>query len=131
MGKSMATETKEVKTKAQKARELKEKYDTLVAEAKQEQLDAITASIGELKELGFVYTLTEGNAPLPSKSVATRAPKGQAKPKVAPGPSANYDEKKKCALCDMLGHDQRAHRSQEPKAKFLPQELEVRGLVAP
>lgn len=126
----MATETKEVKTKSQKARELKEKYEALVAEAKQEQLDAIAASIGELKELGFVYTLTEGNmAPAPVKR-STGAPKA-AKPKVAPGPSANYDEKKKCALCDMLGHDQRAHRSQEPKAKFLPQDLEVRGLVAP
>src|ERR1035438_5379234 len=100
MGKTMATETKEVKTKSQKARELKEKYDTLVAEAKQEQLDAIMAAIGELKELGFVYTLTEGNAPLQAKTRSTGA-KSPTKPKVAPGPSANYDEAKKCPICQM------------------------------
>src|ERR1035441_1246240 len=97
MGKSMA-EVKETKTKSQKARELKEKYDTLVAEAKQEQLDAITASIGELKELGFVYTLTEGNVAPPPVKRATGAPKA-AKPKVAPGPSANYDADKTCPIC--------------------------------
>jgi hypothetical protein len=129
MGKSMA-EVKETKTKSQKARELKEKYDTLVAEAKQEQLEAITASIGELKELGFVYTLTEGNAAPAPKPSTTRVPKGQAKPKVAPtSPSSNYEAEKHCATCNIAGHDQRKHRTR--KGAFTPQELAELGIQAP
>ncbi len=69
--KTMATETKEVKSKAQRAKELKEKYETLVSEAKQEQLDIINTAIEELSALGYVYTLSEGNAPQEAKSGAT------------------------------------------------------------
>jgi hypothetical protein len=100
-------------TKAQEAKKLLEKAHGLIEEAKQEQMDIITAAIGELKELGFTYSIAEsGKAPSSPKKPSTAS-------KTAPGEVF-------CAICDLKGHhDARAHRGQpkDAKRKFTPEEL--------
>lgn len=130
-----ATETKEVKSKAQRARELKEKYESLVSEAKDEQLALVQSALTELAGLGFEYKLVpmdeylRQNAPQMPKSAprATRAaPKA---PQPAPGPSANYEADKHCPVCKEQGHDGRKHR--QHKGPFTNEELATLGLLPP
>ena len=110
-------------TKAQRAKKLIEEANGLIEEAKQEQLDIITAAIGELKELGFSYSLTASGA---SKT----APK-TAKPSAGAAKSTvGYNAAKSCPICNTAGHDGRAHRNQEPKQAFTAEELASRGLAA-
>ena len=45
------------------------------------------------------------------------------------GPSGNYEENKECPVCQMKGHDGRAHRTH--KEKFTDDDLLMRGLAAP
>lgn len=140
MSKSMAaTETKEVKSKLQRALEMKAKMDTLFSEARDEALAAANAAIKELGELGFAYRLIteeeyQAVASRPTMAAtgaqkAARAAKPAA-PKVAPGPSANYEAEKTCKVCGGLaGHDARAHRVR--KAAFTSAELVELGYQAP
>ena len=110
-------------SKAQRAQKLMDEAKGLIEEAKQEQLTIITAAIGELRELGFTYSLSEaGKTPKPA---ATASKKTGATTKSTPG----YDASKSCQICGTTGHDGRAHRSQEPKAKFTAEELASRGLA--
>jgi hypothetical protein len=138
--KSMAaTETKEVKSKLQRALEMQAKVASLKEEAKVEALEAVNQAVKDLGELGFAYRLiTEDEyqaiASRPTMAAtsaqkAARAAKPTA-PKVAPGPSANYEAEKTCKVCGGLaGHDARAHRTR--KAAFTPAELTELGYQAP
>ncbi len=127
-------DTKEVKTKAQRALEMKQKLIALQEEAKTELLDTANQAIKELAELGFSYrllseeefTATQRPASAPTKRATRSTPKAK---EPAPGPSANFDSSKECPICKIKGHDGRAHRSQDPKVKFSGQELSERGLL--
>ena len=72
----MAAETKETKTKAQRAQEYKQKYEALMEEAKEEQLEIIKAAIAELATWGFTYTVHEGTSAPASGNKSTGRPKG-------------------------------------------------------
>lgn len=131
---NMATETTEKKTKLQRAKELKEKYDALISDAKQEQMDIISAAQAELSEIGVhvhIMPLDEYRALVAQKpATRTASPKvktSAAKPAV--GPSGNFEPGKNCATCGIAGHDQRKHRTR--KAKFTDAELTELGLQAP
>jgi hypothetical protein len=101
-------------TKSQKALELKQKYEALILEAKQEQLDIITGAVAELKDMGFVYTVSEGNVqPAPVKR-ATGAAKAKPKSNAPPKPEGNQPDGKEWKYCPQCGtwgdHDARKHR---------------------
>ncbi len=111
-------------SKAQQAKKLIEQANGLIEEAKQEQLTIIMAAIGELRELGFTYSLSEAGK-------TSKAGQGSSKKAGATSkPSSGYDAAKTCQICNTTGHDGRAHRNQEPKAAFTPDELNTRGLAA-
>ena len=132
-------ETKEVKTKVQKALDAKAKYQQLLDDGKAEALETINQAVKELGELGFAYTLipTEElealkTAPQTQETASRSVPKAKATPKAkeAPAtPSTNYNPDKKCATCQVVGHDQRSHRVR--KLKFTETELAELGLMPP
>lgn len=100
----------EPKTKLQKARDFKTKYEAILQEGKEEALSVINEQLAELKELGFHYQLVEaGQAPKPAKPAAKKD--GQPKP-------CNI-----CGFTTVPPHDGRVHRSQQPKAPFTDEEL--------
>jgi hypothetical protein len=82
-------------------KKLDEQKAQLLESAKTEALAKAEAAVKELTELGFSYRLTEGEKETKRK---TR--------------SRNTDPNKKyCKICDMKGHDGRAHRNQDDKKK--------------
>lgn len=93
-------------------KKLDEQRAQLLAGAKDEALKKAEAAIADLTALGFAYSLTEGGST--KKKTGTR----------------NTDPAKKhCDICDMNGHDGRAHRSQgDKKKKFTAAELKELGL---
>lgn len=135
--KNMAADVKETKTKLARALELQAKVAALKDEAKAEALETANQAVKDLSELGFVYRLVEEaeyqklTQPAPTMP-ATRSKSPAAKssaPKLAPGPSANYNPDKHCDTCHEQGHDGRAHRTH--KDKFTNDELKERGLLPP
>ena len=138
MSKSMAVDTKEVKTTAQRRQELKAKLEQLDAQVEKDAMEGIKEQLANLADIGKPHILLSKteydalNARQTPKSAPPRATKATPKAKEpAQGPSANFDGQKMCPICEFTGHDGRAHRSQNPKAKFTPAELTQRGLQAP
>jgi len=97
-------------------KELDDKRAKLVNGAKDEALKKAEAAIADLNSLGFAYRLVEGN----------EGPHGKKKATTQQKPAAE----RHCDICDINGHDARAHRNQEPKKKFTQKELAEKGLVA-
>jgi hypothetical protein len=93
-------------------KKLDEQRAKLLSDAKTEALAKAEAAIEELNSLGFSYSLTAGTGT--KKKTGTR----------------NTDPAKKhCDICDINGHDGRAHRSQgDKKKKFTAAELKELGL---
>jgi hypothetical protein len=93
-------------------KKLDEQRAALLANAKTEALEKAKTAIAELNSLGFYYTLREGAAT--KRKTVTR----------------NTDPSKKhCPVCDIDGHDARAHRGQgKNKKKFTGVELKGLGL---
>jgi hypothetical protein len=89
-------------------KKLDEQRQKLLDGAKQEALAKAEAAVVELNAIGFSYRLVEGSG-------AGKKGKG----------TRNTDPSKKhCNVCDMAGHDGRAHRSQgKNKKKFTAAEL--------
>ncbi len=88
----------EPKTKLQKARDFKSKYEAMLQEGKEEALSVINEQLAELKELGFEYQLVEaGQTPKPVK---------------AGTPGKAKDPDKPCSYCGEKGHDARKHRAE-------------------
>jgi hypothetical protein len=87
----------------------------LLEGAKQEALDNAEKAVAELNELGFHYTLTEGEAAStrgPRKSAATGLKR---QPRDVPCPI--------CKFKTTPHHDARMHRSQKTKKPFSTEEL--------
>jgi hypothetical protein len=85
----------------------------LLEGAKKEALDKAEKAVAELNELGFHYSLAEGEARAPRKAGRTEGVKRQSRD--AP-----------CPICHFKTdphHDGRAHRSQETKKPFTGAEL--------
>lgn len=108
MGKSMATETKETKTKAQRALELKAKLASLEEEAKTELLETANQTIKELADLGFTYHLLS-DAEFKAHQTSNPAPGRPKSPKPPKDPSV---PPKPCKQCGSLEHDARFHRAE-------------------
>jgi hypothetical protein len=117
--KGMATETKEPKSKAQHALELKKRYEDMLAAAKQEQLDVINGAVEALKGLGFIYTIHEGNLAPAAKSKATAGGKSAPKSNKPPQPEGAPPEGgwKYCPQHGWGDHDGRKHRLETIAAK--------------
>lgn len=92
-------------------KKLDEQRTALLAGAKKEALDKANSAIAELATLGFHYTLAETGGRTNKKS-------------------RNTDPTKKhCEICNLDGHDGRAHRGQgKKKEKFTAAELKELGL---
>ncbi len=89
----------------------------------QEQLDEVEEKIGELKQA----QIQEHLAALKELGYQTRT---RAKRSSSSGASRHQDPNKKCPICEIPGHDARAHRSQgEKKKPFTKEELKERGLA--
>jgi hypothetical protein len=93
-------------------RKLDEQKAKLLFDAKKEALERVHAAIKDLNELGFAYKLVSGDGAVSGKKKRNTDP-----------------TKRHCPICDMDGHDARAHRNQENKKKFTKAELEERGLA--
>ena len=101
-------EVKRMSTATERALKAKADMESLFQAAIDEQLAIIKEAEQKLGELGY-----------------SSAPK-----KKATGTRNTDPTKKHCALCDINGHDQRAHRAQgEKKRKFTAKELEELGLA--
>jgi hypothetical protein len=100
-----AKEIRKMSTATEKALAAKAQMESLFQAAIDEQLAIIKEAEQKLGELGY----------------------GERKKKSG---TRNTDPANKfCALCDMKGHDQRAHRSQgDKKRKFTAKELDELGL---
>jgi hypothetical protein len=97
---------------ADQLRKLDEQRTEILEKAKKDLLDKAAAAIEELNSLGFSYGLIEG------KSQVKKTGKRNTDP-----------SKKHCPICDMDGHDGRAHRGQgKTKKKFTAAELKELGL---
>lgn len=105
------TEVKKVSVLDQ-LKKLDEQREKLLSDAKEEALTKAKAAIAELNELGFAYKLTQGDGAVRAKGTRNTDP-----------------AKKHCPICDMNGHDGRAHRAQgDKKKKFTAAELKELGL---
>jgi hypothetical protein len=92
-------------------KKLDEQREKLLADAKEEALTKAKAAIADLNSLGFGYKLVQGDG-------------GRAKTTRNTNPANKH-----CNICDMDGHDGRAHRSQgKNKKKFTAAELKELGL---
>ncbi len=80
-------------------------------EIKDGVLRSVEDQLQVLSELGFSYRLVEGNTR--ASAAKTKRPK-----KIL-----------HCEICNVDGHDKRAHKNQKPRQAFTPKELEERGLV--
>jgi hypothetical protein len=88
----------------------------------QEQLDEVEAKVVELKQA----QIQEHLAALKELGYQTRS---RAK-RGSSSASRHQDPNKKCPICEIPGHDARAHRSQgEKKKPFTKEELKERGLA--
>jgi hypothetical protein len=138
-GTMAATDTKEVKTKAQKYLDLKARLAQYEAEAEGEALEELNAPLAVLEQLGKPHVVISkqtyddlvaaakalGNAPRGSKSAPGKAKAAG----TTSGPSGNYNGSKRCEICNIVSHDGRAHRTH--KEPFTQQELGERGLLPP
>src|SRR5687767_6239507 len=132
MSKTMAEPKKE--TKAQRATALRQQLADLEKEAADEALKEITAHLETLSELGkphVVITLIEYDAlkagtTQKTLSAATgkrgRPSGGTNAPKATPSASSNFNAERYCKVCEVNGHDTKAHNRQDPKGKFTADE---------
>jgi hypothetical protein len=96
----------------------------LLEDAKKEALENAEKAVGELNELGFHYTLTEGasvsgSTPRAPRKASTQAPKRQARDVPCPI----------CHFKTTPHHDGRMHRAQKNKKPFTVEELMERHLA--
>ncbi|SRR5579883_1557501 len=94
-------------TKAQQVLEQISKLETLKKEAIDELLAERQKIDEQLAQLGY------NDGPPPKKKTGASKPAGE----------------RHCDICDMNGHDARAHRNQDPKKKFTAKELAEKGLA--
>jgi hypothetical protein len=95
-------------TVLERLKKLDEERAKLLAGAKAEGLKKAEEAVADLNSLGFSYRLVKGNSG-GKKGKGTR----------------NTDPSKRhCSICEVDGHDARAHRGQgKNKKKFTPAEL--------
>ena len=105
--------SKKMPTILEQLKKLDEQRNQLLDNAKTELLKKAEDAISELNQLGFNYRLTQG------ESGGTKKKTGASKPAA----------ERHCDVCDMNGHDARAHRNQNPKKKFTAKELAEKGLA--
>ena len=114
--------------KLDEVKRLKNDYEQLAQQLRDELLDHIDRAVAQLEELGYSYTVHRtqpGN-----RGVGRR--NGSAATQLRPTPSANFDAGKKCRVCGTPGHDGRAHRRQRGGRKpFTFDELAQLGLRPP
>jgi hypothetical protein len=98
---------------------LMKRADEIRETAKASALDTIHQQIESLKRIGFFYNLVEQGQP--RLNVPTNNGKGGA---------ADFNPSRFCPLCQMQGHDKRAHRGQSPNPRpFTKEELSGMGLT--
>jgi hypothetical protein len=112
-------------SKVEQAKKLKNDYEQLIQEVRDDLLGQIRRAISQLEEIGYKYSLQE--APDPQASVGN-GPRQRSRIT----PTENFDAAKRCIVCDTIGHDGRAHRRQlRGRRPFTFDELARLGLCPP
>lgn len=107
-------------TPLERIKQLDDEKRKIMAEAKGEAMERVNSAIQDLNSLGFSYQLTEGTP----RRRATDQPESGRKG------TRQVNPDRPCPICGFKTippHDARAHRSQEPKARFTAEELSTKG----
>jgi hypothetical protein len=114
-------------SKVDQVKQLKEDYERLIQEVRDDLLSQIQRALSQLEEIGYKYRLQElsERSPGPPLGRNPRQP-------YQPTPAENFDAAKTCIICDAIGHDGRAHRRQvRGRRPFTSNELARLGLCPP
>jgi CRISPR/Cas system-associated protein Cas10 (large subunit of type III CRISPR-Cas system) len=102
-------------TVLEQLKKLDEQRAKLIEDAKASAMKKVQEGIDDLTAIGFMCKLVEikDDEPAAKKRASTQKPAAE----------------RHCDICDIMGHDARAHRNQEPKKKFTQKELLEKGLA--
>lgn len=106
----------------------KAKYEELMGQARESAMSRINTELEKLNALGLgQYRLVNANIPTRTSSSVGTGPKRDWR-----RPPKAYNPDKKCVVCNIVGHDARAHRAQAPNPRpFTQDELAKQNYLPP